>query len=217
MPELIPPAFLVRFSIPVKRCGSPAKSGRLLPLTAQHRLASVEDMQPGQRFATVSCGWNEQGLGFRLEVRGKKTPPQCDLKQLDKADGLRLWLDMRNTNTIHRASRYCFHFQGMPVGFPTNPQEPHLVQTIIDRAREDAPMNRANTTRCWSEIVPGGYDYEVWFSSEAIPGYDPANQPKLGFYYSVHDAELGDQYLSVGPEFPYDRDPSLWWTLDLQQ
>jgi hypothetical protein len=31
----------------------------------------------------------------------------------------------------------------------------------------------------------------------------------------VRDAELGDASLTVGPEFPYAHDPSLWSTLEL--
>ncbi len=31
----------------------------------------------------------------------------------------------------------------------------------------------------------------------------------------MKDAELGEQFLTVGREFPYDHDPSLWSTLEL--
>ena len=37
----------------------------------------------------------------------------------------------------------------------------------------------------------------------------------LGFTYFVFDRELGQQYFSMGSEFPFASDPSLWGTLEL--
>jgi hypothetical protein len=34
-------------------------------------------------------------------------------------------------------------------------------------------------------------------------------------YYHIRDQELGDQFLSVGWEFPFADDPSLWAVLEL--
>ncbi len=48
-----------------------------------------------------------------------------------------------------------------------------------------------------------------------LNGFDPEQNPRLGFYYAVRDAELGEQVLSVGSEFPYWEDPSLWSVLEL--
>jgi hypothetical protein len=54
---------------------------------------------------------------------------------------------------------------------------------------------------------------EAWLPASVLNGFDPAAQPQLGFYYSVVDAELGLQALSVGDDFPYASDPSLWSVL----
>ncbi len=48
-----------------------------------------------------------------------------------------------------------------------------------------------------------------------LHGFDPDQNPRLGFYYAVRDAELGEQVLSVGSDFPYWEDPSLWAVLEL--
>jgi hypothetical protein len=48
-----------------------------------------------------------------------------------------------------------------------------------------------------------------------LAGFDPDQNRRLGFCYAVHDAELGDQTLSVGADFPYWEDPSLWSVLEL--
>jgi hypothetical protein len=48
-----------------------------------------------------------------------------------------------------------------------------------------------------------------------LNGFDPEANPLLGFYYFLRDAELGEQFLTVGHEFPFPHDPSLWSTLEL--
>ena len=48
-----------------------------------------------------------------------------------------------------------------------------------------------------------------------LNGYDPEQNPRLGVYYAVRDAELGEQVLSVGADFPFSEDPSLWGVLEL--
>jgi len=48
-----------------------------------------------------------------------------------------------------------------------------------------------------------------------LHGYAPREQSRLGFYYHLHDSELGDQFLSRGREFPFDYDPSHWQSLEL--
>jgi hypothetical protein len=48
-----------------------------------------------------------------------------------------------------------------------------------------------------------------------LNGFDPEQNPRLGFYYAIRDSELGEQVLSVGSDFPYWEDPSLWSVLQL--
>ena len=76
-------------------------------------------------------------------------------------------------------------------------------------------MNRAGLLRVASQERPGGYVLDAWIPADTLVGYDPESNPLLGFYYVVRDAELGEQFLTVGREFPFDHDPSLWATLEL--
>ena len=59
------------------------------------------------------------------------------------------------------------------------------------------------------------YLLEAWFPAESLVGYDPDAHRQLGFYVVVRDAELGEQFLTVGREFPFEYDPSLWQMLEL--
>ena len=51
----------------------------------------------------------------------------------------------------------------------------------------------------------------------ALTGYNPADHPKLGFTYYLFDREFGEQTFSVGSQFPFAADPSLWGTLELRR
>jgi hypothetical protein len=62
-----------------------------------------------------------------------------------------------------------------------------------------------------------GYLLEAIIAASALHGYDPENHPRLGFFYWIRDLELGDQTLTVGPDFPFWEDPSLWCTLQLEK
>ena len=63
--------------------------------------------------------------------------------------------------------------------------------------------------------MKGGYRLEAFLPAAALNGFDPQEHPRLGVYYSVRDQELGDQFLSVGWDFPFSDDPSLWAVLEL--
>jgi hypothetical protein len=56
---------------------------------------------------------------------------------------------------------------------------------------------------------------EAAVTADGLTGYDPSEHPRLGFTYVVIDRELGWQTFTVGSEFPYQEDPTLWGSLEL--
>jgi hypothetical protein len=184
-------------------------------LGADFALPATGELSQGTHFGDVRLAWNERGLGFRVEVTGKKLALRCDYAQLLNSDGLQVWIDTRSTQNIHRASRFCHHFCVLPAGALRDRSLPMARQLPIARAKEEAPLCDPKQIVVHSELKNGGYVIEVWLPAEILQGYDPDSHPRLGFYYLLRDHELGDQVLSVGPEFPFDHDPSLWWSLEL--
>jgi hypothetical protein len=49
-----------------------------------------------------------------------------------------------------------------------------------------------------------------------LHGFDPDVNRRLGCFYEVRDAERGSAFVTVGREFPYIEDPSIWPTLELR-
>ena len=214
MPEaLIDPRFLFRFAVPVRYHKSGWTGG--LNLGPEYRLLSLAELDGKKVFGDVRACWNEKGLGFRVEVRGKKQPIWCRESRMEDSDGLQVWVDTRDTHNVHRATRFCHRFAFMPAGGGRKFEEPVAEQLIINRARENAPPVRLQSLQIASQRRSDGYVLEAFLPSSALTGFDAQEHPRLGFTYAVFDRELGLQTFSVGTCYPYEEDPSVWATLEL--
>jgi hypothetical protein len=190
-------------------------SDRLLELPDSCRIDNFAGMDDQRNFADVRLAWNELGVGVQAEVRGKEQLPQGDVARPRGSDGLSVWIDTRDARSGHRATRYCHQFHLLAVGGGSEREEPALVQTKINRALQDAPLCSTSSVPFQCVRTRSGYIVEAFLPAATLNGFDPEQNPRLGFYYAVRDAELGEQVLSVGPEFPYWEDPSLWSVLEL--
>jgi hypothetical protein len=150
-----------------------------------------------------------------VAVKGKDQPPQADAARPRTSDGVTLWLDTRDARTSHRGSRYCHQFHFLPAGGGSEGDEPVFLQSPIHRALQDAPMVPRNEAPFRCTRIKSGYRIEAFLPASALTGFDPEQNRRLGFYYAIHDTELGEQVLSVGADFPYWEDPSLWSVLEL--
>lgn len=211
---LLAPTFLFRFSVPCRYQGAIA-SVEQVTLGADFTVPQFGQLEGRPQFAELRAAWNARGLAFDLTVRGKRQPLWCQGSRLLESDGLRLWIDTRDAHTIHRATRFCHYFVFLPRGGGKGLEEPVAALVPIHRARENPRFVNPNQLPVRSECHPGGYRLRVFLPAAAITGYDPGEQPRLGFFYAVVDRELGWQTFSIGPEFPVGEDPSLWGTLEL--
>lgn len=216
---LVPHRFLVRVAYPCRYvAGIPREEdGRLLDLAEDCRLDNFAAMDDQRNFADVRLAWNELGLGVQVAVAGKEQLPQGHADQPRGSDGVTIWIDTRDARTSHRASRYCHQFHLLPTGGGPDHDQPLLLQSKINRALQDAPLCQPSQVPFQCMRTRTGYLVEAFLPAAVLNGYDPEQNARLGFYYAVRDAELGEQVLSVGPEFPYWEDPSLWSVLHLQR
>ncbi len=187
----------------------------LLDLPVDCRVDNFAAMDLQRNFAEVRLAWNELGVGFQVTVRGKEQSPQANATRARSSDGATLWLDTRDSRASHRASRYCHQFHFLPTGGGPEQDEPVFLQSKINRALHDAPTCSPGSVPFRSRHIRAGYVLEAFLPASVLNGFDPEQNPRLGFYFAVRDSELGEQFLSVGPEFPYWEDPSLWSVLEL--
>lgn len=216
MSALLPPEFLFRYTFSATHVsGLPRRGKRLLNLPSDCTLANLAGLTGRPDFGEIRIAWNERGLGVSVGVTGKSHPPVSDPEQLGRTDGLRLWIDTRCTQTVHRAGRFCHQFELLPVGGGEDGLQPVATLWPVARANEDPPPYDSELLPIHSDISDRGYRMEAWLPADALHGYDPDRQPRLGFFYALNDSEYGLQCLSIGPEFPFASDPSLWCTLEL--
>ncbi len=211
---LLPPSFLFRFSVPC-RYRSPIWTEERAGLDESFGLIKPAELDGRSAFAEFKIGWSEHGLAFSAKVVGKRQAPWCRESRPDDSDGVRLWIDTRDTHNIHRAGRFCHQFIFMPAGAGRALDEPVAEQLLINRARENAKPVRPGMLAVRREKRVDGYLLEGFIPAAALTGFDPVENPKLGFTYAVIDRELGEQTFSCASEFPYREDPSLWATLEL--
>jgi hypothetical protein len=211
---LISPTLLFRFAAP---CHYSAlrwnADGVALP--EQHRLPSFAVLHGGKQFGDVRLAWNESQVLLNVTVRGKQQPPWCRDSRIDDSDGVQLFIDTRNTQNIHRAGRFCHRFAFLPSGTGRNLEEPLAVMLAINRAKESPREIDPRQLAVKSSRLADGYSLAAAIPAGALTGYNPAEHPAIGFTYAVIDRELGWQTFSVGPELPFQEDPSLWGTLEL--
>lgn len=208
MTQLLPPRFLFDWSFPVRQgSGQP-----LAVLGSEYTLPAFNDYDGAASFAEWRIAWHADGLALQVEVSGKTTPTIGRPTDPINSDHVQIWLDTRNTRNVHRATRFCHQY----IALPTDPrQRPSIITLDIANARESSRKIDAPSLQVASEVRTDGYQLRLWIPAGALQGYDPENHPRLSFFSLVHDMELGDQTPSVGREFPYAFDPSLWHTLEL--
>lgn len=222
MPEIVPEPFLFRFSIPVRKLENlPRRGKRLLDLPSDFELPDFGSLRGAPPTGRLRVAWNDDGLGFSLTVNGKHLEPECNERTPMLSDGLQVWIDTRNTQTIHRAGRYCHHFCFAPTGAGRDADQPFAVQQPIAQAKEQTPLAAQGKIAVNSELRTGGYLLEAWLRADQLQGFDPKSDretdtaTRLGFFFLVRDRELGHQTLTVDDRFPFAFDPSLWSTLEL--
>jgi hypothetical protein len=215
--SLIPHRFLVRVASPCRYVKEVPHEDedRLLDLPEACRLDNFAAMDDQRNFADVRLAWNEFGLAVQVEVKGKEQLPQGNASRVRGSDGLTVWVDTRDARTSHRGSRYCHQFHLLPTGGGPEGDEPVFSQAKINRALHDAPLCNPSEVPFQCVRTKHGYIVEAFLPAAVLNGFDPEQNPRLGVYYAVRDAELGEQVLSVGADFPYWEDPSLWSVLEL--
>jgi hypothetical protein len=184
-------------------------------LDAAYRLPVLSELDGERSFADVRAAWNEGGIGFSVRVEGKKHPNWCRETKLEDSDSLQVWIDTRDTHNVHRATRFCHRFVFLPGGAGRNFEQPVADQLLVDRARENANPVRPGQLKVALGRATSGYLMSAFIPAAALTGFNPVDHPRLGFTYQLFDRELGQQYFSVGSEFPFSADPSLWGTLEL--
>jgi hypothetical protein len=214
-PNLLPQTFWFRLAIPCRRLdGLPHSRGRLLDLPESSTLPDTSALEGTTSWANVRAAWSAAGLAIAVEVTGKLGPITRDPLGAAQGEGLQLWIDTRDTRTVHRATRFCHRF-AFSLKVTAGSLSVVVAQKPIARALADAPTANLETIATRADLIRGGWRIEAFLPAEALNGFDPETNRRIGFAYQVTDLERDDRFLTVGRDFPIGEDPSLWATLEL--
>jgi hypothetical protein len=216
--NLIPDRFLFRICWPCRHVPDiPDNDEDLFTLSEACRIDNFADLDAKTNFADVRLAWNTTGLALQVQVTGKEKDLVGDAAKPRLSDGVSLWIDTRDARTSHRASRFCHQFHFLPTGGGPDRDEPAFVQSKIHRALQDAPLVPRGSVpfRCRQRAT--GYLLSAFLQAEVLTGFDPEQNPRMGMFYCVRDAERGEQLSGAGAELPYAEDPTLWGVLELSK
>jgi len=216
MNQIVPPSFLFRWSFAAKRLDNvPHTDSRLLDLPDECILTSLSELDQSKDFAAVRLAWNDSGLAFSARVSGKTERPKWDARQPEAGDRIQLWINTRNTQTVHRPTKFCHRFVLLPTGGGPKRTAPVVKSQAIAISNESVVAPAVERIRLHAEVTTTGYQLEAWFPAEVFTGFDPRNHARLGLHYVIHDHELGTQALAAVSDFRFETDPSLWQTIEL--
>jgi hypothetical protein len=216
MTPLINPASLFRLRVPCHH------RARLWPPTAR----GLDDACRLPSFAAVAgvpdvldlwMAWNADGLAVRGVARGVGTTRWCHTTRPEDSDGLHLWIATRPTGESHRAGRYCRRLALLPTGGGRLADAPVAVAAAIPRTSEEPAELPHGSVMLDAALAADGWRIDAFLAAAALPGWDPTEVPRLGFFAALVDRRLGRVPAFAPPEFPWDSDPTTWIELDLVQ
>jgi len=216
MSTLLPQAFWFRVAHSSPRVEAiPRPKGRLLDLTEAHGLLDLGQLDGRPNWVRVRSGWNARGLGFSFELVDKLGDISPEPARPSGIDTVQLWVDTRDTRTVHRATRFCHRFVVTLMPGVGRTLDVAVTQKSIARALADPPMTGGAKVVARAERTASGWRLELFLPAEALVGFDPDENRRLGLAYQVTDPDRGEIFSGVGREFPIGEDPSLWATLIL--
>jgi hypothetical protein len=214
MCPLVNPAALFRFRLPCRR------RSKLWPAAAQDldescRLPALAPLADVPDLLDLRLAWNDDGLAVRAVVRGVGAARWCQPTRPEDSDGLHLWIATRPTGESHRAGRFCRRLALLPTGGGRGADRPVAVAAVIPRTSELPAELPDGSVPIEARLSADGWEIAAAIMAAALPGWDPQESKRLGFFAAVIDRRLGRLPAFAPPEFPWDSDPTTWAELAL--
>jgi hypothetical protein len=202
-----------QFEIPIHYCArTPRIDGDVSKWGNTYLVPPLVELEGSEPFADVYWAWNEDALFVAFDVPERQGPLRCDPVHWWKEDGVRICVDTRDARDIKRATRFCHFFYVLPVGGGPKRTQPIVGLHRMSRAKEPPPAVDVARVQVAARIGRRGYALEVGIPGACLNGWDPAEHPRIGFFYKIKDTALGDQHLTVDDELGWNVDPSTWAT-----
>jgi len=104
----------------------------------------------------------------------------------------------------------------LPTGGGLRADKPVIVPAVIPRTSELPGELPEGSTRIEAKLLTDGWQVDALLSAAALPGWDPAESPRLGFFAALVDRRLGSVPCYAALEYPWESDPTTWAELELR-
>ncbi len=182
----ISPASFYSFSLSIKK----KKSWYVLP--------DIASLEAEDSFVTIKFRFTEDELSFRFEV--DHPFQEAVFPQVEKGDGIELFLDTRDMKNAKAITKFCHHF----VFLPAEVDGIWAAEVTKFRSDETHPYPDHEQIKPQVSHTKNGYALEVLLTKDTLFGYDPTTFSRIGFACRVH--RKGKTPYFFGPD---ERDLSL--------
>lgn len=216
MLDALPRRAFFRIELPI-RClaKTPTIDGSMRKWKAEYLLPPLVELDDEPAFADVYAAWNEDHLFVAFDVPERRGSVRCDPTRWWKDDGLRVCIDTRDTRDLKRATRFCHFFYLLPTGGGSIGKQPLAGLHRMSRAKEPPPSVDPGKIKLGVRIDRRGYSLEAAIPAACLNGWNPAEHPRIGFFYKINDTCHGAQHLTVNDDLGWNVDPSTWATAAL--
>ncbi|QDT63772.1 DOMON domain-containing protein [Calycomorphotria hydatis] len=212
----VPAAFLFQLAAGVlRKDGLPGPGKELCPLSSEHRLPSSASLDEDANHSNVLVAWNEEGLGFRFDV-GANPDAASHAGTARTENTIDLWFDTRPGGSTHRAGRYCRRLQLEITKRNSSKPMVSVEHVPIEQARDTGVATPLNEARTQITKQKDRYTLDLWLPASVLQGFDPETTRQLGFHYEIRDGKFGIQTPQASGDLGYDRDPTLWMQLTME-
>lgn len=204
----------------------PRLNGEVSDWPADAVLSSVRDLpvvgleRSGAKTPIVRLGWRAEGLYVALEVFDADVVSLPPTAEWWLRDCVELLLSTQPISVSQQTfDAHCHDFFFLPVPFPDATGQSGIVGQRHgiggDTTLASMPAPQPHVRQV-ARILKDRYVAEIFIPSAALPGFDPAKQPRLGFNVLVRDFQSGhESFWSAPKESLTQQRPSTWGQLDL--
>ena len=211
MLDALPRRAFFRFELPVHyRAPTPRMDGDMRKWPRKYLVPPLIELEDQPPFADVYAAWNEDYFLVAFDVPNRPRKLVCDAEHWWKKDGLRVCIDTRDARENKRATRFCHFLYLLPTGGGQNRRQPIVGTHKMSRSKEPPPQIDVSRIKIGVHIEPHGYAMEVAVPGACLNGWDPAEHPRIGFFYKVKDLYHGVQHLTVNDELGGNVDRGTW-------
>lgn len=175
-----------------------------------YEMPDTSALMNGSSFATVSMGWNFDGIEVYIVVEERIT--KCSYPDVSNGDSVELFFDTRDLKTSGHNTKFCHHFFFLPEAI-----DGHLTGEITKFRTEDAhELCSPDDLNVKVKKSATGYALEIFIPAQILHGFDPEQFDRMGFSYRINRAgDKPQEFSASSEEYQVEQQPSLWSSLKL--